>query len=58
MGRIDLLVGTPRTFVGSECSACGFDAVLRFPIFTLTPDGLFDSGGISDCMRCRSEAQE
>lgn len=51
-------VGLPDTGDAEQCSTCGFDAVLKFPLTSLSEDGVSNFGHYKVCVRCADMAEE
>lgn len=53
---LDLVVGDPDLEHQTECPACGFDAVIRFPVYALTALGVaLLPETWAACLRCWCE---
>ncbi len=50
-----IVVGEPDIDQQEECPECGFDAVLTFPLTSMSENGVDPFGTYSACGRCREE---
>ena len=47
----------PDVDSAKECPACGFDALLAFPVKVLSRAGVGDFGTYERCVRCHKEGE-
>jgi len=50
-----VVVGDPETDTARECPDCGFDALLDFPLYVITAEGVGRFGTCRACARCYDE---
>lgn len=50
-----VVVGDPKTDAARECPNCGFDALLDFPLYGITAEGIGQFGTFHACARCYEE---
>lgn len=50
-----LTLGDPDMSQTAECPCCRFDAVLTFPVFALSDEGVSRAGTAKVCGRCWNE---
>lgn len=47
-----IIVGDPETNAAEECPSCGFDAVMVFPLTSMSLNGVGPFGQYRACVRC------
>lgn len=47
-----VVAGEPDLDHQTECSTCGYQAVVTFPLYALTPEGVSPFGEWAECVRC------
>ena len=52
------VAGEPESDQGAECACCGFDAVLTFPVTSISSEGVAPFGTFTACVRCYSSECE
>ncbi len=51
-----IVAGDPDLDAASECPDCGFDALLTWPLYSLSENGVSEFGVYKACVRCYEEA--